>query len=183
MYDFVTISKAYVFNPPKKYKDKLEPKTKIAAFKLTSRYKRSTSKKFISEGKIGIDQFNKVNKVYIQYTPWTGLYEDADRLKLKKGLRKCDAIRGWICSCLNGRRRGGSCSHTATVLSYLSWGRLHLDKLKFPGEYLKKIFLQNHKKSNRPSYVRKPRGEKDKDSGSSTDNSSEDEDYLVRKGR
>ena len=61
MYDFVTISKAYEFKPPKKYKDKLEPNTKIAAFKLTSRYKRSTSKKFISENSRFSDFRNFIN--------------------------------------------------------------------------------------------------------------------------
>ena len=150
LFDFMTISKAYIYKPPKLVMKNLEPNTKILAFKVSSRYKRSLSKASIQKGKEGIDAFNKINKVYIQYRPWADMYEDEKRSKLKQGARKCDAIRGYLCSCLNGRRLAGTCSHVATVIYYLSWAKRHSDNIKFPGEYLKEIFLQNNKKPNKP---------------------------------
>jgi hypothetical protein len=150
LFDFMTITQAYVYKPPKYLLHLIEPNSKILAFKVSSRYKRSKSKLFISKGKQGIDQFNKVNKVFLHYTPWAEMYEDEKRSRLKKGVKKCDAIKGYICSCLNGRRLAGTCSHVATVIYYLAWAKRHIDRIKFPGEYLKEIFVQNHKKPNKP---------------------------------
>ena len=125
--DFIRINKAYVFKPPKKLRSQIENDTGIIGFKLTSRYKRSKSKKLIAQGKKGVEQFNKVHKVYIQYKPIEQLYQDDMKTKLKPGERKCDSIRGWICSCLNGRRTAGVCSHVATVIYFLTWARRNSD--------------------------------------------------------
>jgi hypothetical protein len=64
------------------------------------------------------------------------MYEDEKRSKQKQGARECDAIRGYLCSCLNGRRLAGTCSHVATVIYYLSWAKRHSGNIKFPGEYI-----------------------------------------------
>ena len=78
------------------------------------------------------------------------MYEDETRSKLKQGYEKCDAIRGYLCSFLNGRRLAGTCSHVAKAIYYLSLAKRHSHNFKFPGEYLKEIFLQNNKKPNKP---------------------------------
>lgn len=148
--DFIRINKAYIYNPPKKLKTQLEPNTVIAAFKLTSRYKRSKSKAFIAQGKKGIDRFNKVHKVYLKYIPSEHMFQDDKKTSLKRGVRKCDSIRGWLCTCLNRKRRAGVCSHVATVIYYLAWARRNADHVKYPGEHLKRIFRQNNIKPNKP---------------------------------
>lgn len=153
LFDFVRINQAFIYKPPKKIKSQLEPNTIIVGFKLTSQYKRSKSKAFIKQGKKGVDQFNKVHKVYIKYLPEDFIYDNNDgKKKLKRGTRKCDAIKGWLCTCMNGRRRAGVCSHVATCLYYLTWARRNEQLVKYPGEHLKLIFRQNSIKPNKPRY-------------------------------
>ena len=77
--------------------------------------------------------------VYIQYTP---ISPDIPRYG-----RKCDAIKGWICTCMNGKRLAGCCSQVACVIYYLAYAR-YKSNIKFSGEYLNRIFKNKYK--NKP---------------------------------
>jgi hypothetical protein len=49
------------------------------------------------------------------------------------------SIAGWFCTCKDGARTVGCCSHIACVIYYLSFGK-YKDNLKKPAEFLNAIF-------------------------------------------
>ena len=123
-----------------------DPRTKILGVTITSRYSRGKTKKPRSKKGVvaeEIDYFTKIHRVYIQYLPI--MFHD------KKKERKCDTIKGWICTCMNGKRLAGCCSHVATVIYYLSYARFK-SKNKYPGNYLNGIFKDKRKTKN-PRYL------------------------------
>jgi hypothetical protein len=132
--DLIKRSKIYMVKPNKR---KFDPLTKIIAVKMPSRFKRGKDKKKNEYDEV--DQFKTFRRVFVQYTP---LSSDIQRLG-----RKCDQINGYICSCKNGKRQAGCCSHVACIIYYLSCAR-NKPQIKFPGEYLNKIIKNKYK--NKP---------------------------------
>ena len=143
--DLVKFSKAYILQPNKKIAKQIsDPRTKILGVTITSRYSRGKTKKPRSKkGAVAeeIDYFTKIHRVYIQYLPL---------MFLNKKERKADLMKGWICTCMNGKRLAGCCSHVATVIYFLSYARFKSNN-KYPGEFLNAIFNDKRKTKN-PRY-------------------------------
>ena len=137
--DLMRESKAYIFSPNKKYSKSYDLSTKIIAVKMPSRFKRGKNKKNINLPDI-VDSYTTARRVYVQFTEHV-----PENHPNKK--RKCDYINGWICTCKNGRRLAGCCSHVACVIYYLSCAR-YKREIKFPGQYLNSIFKNKYK--NKP---------------------------------
>jgi hypothetical protein len=129
--DLVKKSKIYLVTPNKK---KFDPSTKIIAAKMPSRFVRGKNKKKIDFEEI--DQYTTFRRVFVQYTPNSAHLD-------RKG-RKCDQINGYICSCKNGKRTAGCCSHVACLIYYLSCAR-QKPFIKHTNEYLNRIFLNKYK--------------------------------------
>ncbi len=56
-------------------------------------------------------------------------------------------IKGFICSCMNGKRTVSPCAHVASVIYYLAYAKFN--DMKFPAQYLNSIFLSSpNEKSN-----------------------------------
>ena len=133
---------------PKLLADILDPnsKTKIIALEIMSRHSRGKTKPPSNEEK---SKFKNIYKVFIHYVPISHFEE-------YQITRKEKAIRGFICSCLSGRRTVTPCSHISTVLYYLSW---YSDSenpkiVIYPAHYLNNIFLDkdNLEIPNDPKY-------------------------------
>ena len=138
--DLMKRSKFYTLNPVKKLLKQFDNKTKIIGVKMPSRFHRGKNKKKRDEEEI--DQFVSFNKVFLQYTP-VEFGVSTKRIGNKK-----NKINGYICSCKNGKRRAGCCSHVACVIYYLSCARFK-KIIRFPADYLNKILKKKYK--NRPS--------------------------------
>ena len=151
-------------------------RTKILAIKMPSRMKRGKIKKIVNPNNKAtpeeVEEYYHTNIVYIQYRPlaFGRLTRGLDRKE-----KKCDIIKGYICTCKNGRRLTGVCSHVATVIYYLSNAQFtRKNKRKYPADYLNQIFNDIRKRKN-PRYIKSKRLEKNSDSGSSSDNSSDED--------
>jgi hypothetical protein len=71
-------------------------------------------------------------KVYVKYAPkMTGL----------------DSIESWYCTCKNGMRTVGCCSHVASIIYYYSCGK-YLSQQADPAGNLRKIFPYSKKKES-----------------------------------
>jgi hypothetical protein len=137
--DLMHKSKAYLFQPQKKFSKSYDLSTKILAVKMPSRFRRGITKKKKDTPEI-IDAHTTTRKVYVQFTEHI-----PDQNPEKK--RKCDYINGWICTCKNGRRLAGCCSHVACVIYYLSCA-YYKREIKYPAKYLNQIFKNRNK--NKP---------------------------------
>ena len=138
--DLIKRSKIYLLNPNKKLEKLFDPNTKIIAVKMPSRFKRGKSKKKAKESE-KVDQMTTTRRVYVQFTP-----HEPEKYPNKR--RKSDFINGWICTCKNGKRLAGCCSHVACVIYYLSCARFK-SEIKLPAEYLNKILKRIYK--NKPT--------------------------------
>ncbi|RMZ97209.1 disulfide-isomerase a6 [Brachionus plicatilis] len=83
--------------------------TKIIAFEIASRHKRSEVKKFTKKKKL------KFYKVFIKYVPL---------------LNEWRSIKSYICNCMSGRKVVGCCVHVATVLCFLAFDRFRNIRIK-----------------------------------------------------
>ena len=137
--DLMKRSKAYMFIPNKKLEKKFDPNTKIIGVKLSS-CKRGLNK-FQNRDSDKVGKSKTTRNIFVQFTPY-----EPEKNQNKK--RKCDFINGWICTCKNGKRLAGCCSHVACVIYYFSCARYKSD-IKFPGEYLNNILRRKYK--NKPT--------------------------------
>lgn len=138
--DLIKRSKIYIFEPTKKMQKDFDPNSKIIAVKMPSRFKRGINKKKKNESE-KVDQMTTTRRVYVQFTP-----HEPDKHPNKR--RKADFINGWICTCKNGKRLAGCCSHVACVIYYLSCARFK-SRIKFTSEYLNRILKRKYK--NKPT--------------------------------
>lgn len=44
-----------------------------------------------------------------------------------------DSLKGWLCSCKSGKRTVGCCSHIATIVYYLSFGKYNQQQERMAG--------------------------------------------------
>ena len=137
--DLIKRSKMYLFVPNKRMANDFDPLTKIIAVKMPSRFKRGVNKKKVNETE-KVDQMTTTRRVYVQFTP-----HEPSKHPNKK--RKSDFINGWICTCKNGKRLAGCCSHVACVIYYLACARFK-SQLKFRSEFLNSILKRKYK--NKP---------------------------------
>ena len=107
---------------------------------MPSRFRRGITKKKKETPEI-IDAHTTTRKVYVQFTEHI-----PDQNPEKK--RKCDYINGWICTCKNGRRLAGCCSHVACVIYYLSCA-YYKREIKYPAKYLKYSKIETSKKRSK----------------------------------
>jgi hypothetical protein len=138
--DLIKRSKMYLLTPNKKFQKEFDPNTKVIAVKMPSRFKRGINKQKANENE-KVDQMTTTRRVYVQFTP-----HEPEKHPNKR--RKCDFINGWICTCKNGKRLAGCCSHVACVIYFLSCARFKT-QIKFPGEYLNRILKRKYK--NKPT--------------------------------
>ena len=67
----------------------------------------------------------------------------------KPKTKKFKLIKSFICSCMNGKKIISPCIHISSTIYYLAWAKYR--PLRYPGEYLNKIFLHSsNQQSNNP---------------------------------
>ena len=88
-----------------------------------------------------------------------------------------EGIGGWYCTCKNGRRTVGCCSHVASIIYYLSHGK-YGETLVTPAEFLISIF----ENQVRIPPIAKPSDETS-DSIEYSDNNESDEDTQIKKSK
>ncbi|CAF1131941.1 unnamed protein product, partial [Brachionus calyciflorus] len=69
-----------------------------------------------------------IYKVYVSY-----------QNQLTDNLNNQSSINGWYCTCKNGARTVGCCSHVSSIIYFLGYARF-LDKIPKPGAFLSDIF-------------------------------------------
>ena len=160
MVDLVKRSNSYIYRPTRNQKKEhpeiFKKKSKVLIVKMPSRMTRGkkkpgssiprnsffkkSKKKYFKESD-NLEHYKNSNTVFLIYTPIeNGIVPSVSETSQKRK-RKCDYINGYICSCMNGRRIAGVCSHVATVIHFLSRGK-NIEKKKrlYPGEHLNKLF-------------------------------------------
>ncbi len=66
-------------------------------------------------------------------------------VKYKPQTHTLDGIESWYCTCKAGMRTVGCCSHVASIIYFLSYGK-YLDHIPNPSSKLTSIFpISNHK--------------------------------------
>ena len=119
--DLLKRSKAYSFKITKTIKSmpNFDADSEIIVVRMPSRMKRGKDKKkILAKNKNSpeeLEEFRNTNTVFLHYR---SLY--AGKLDKNSKQTKCDQIRSWICSCKNGKRMAGVCSHVATLIHWLA---------------------------------------------------------------
>ncbi|RNA19707.1 vacuolar sorting-associated 13c [Brachionus plicatilis] len=127
--------------------------SKILAFELISRHRRSRKKINKEQNENYIRKFRNTYKILFQ---------------------------AFICNCLSGQKTAGCCSHVASVIYFLSYLKFRLSGINLRGEYLNKIVidLDNNQIPNRPINIRGKRNRKESSSDSElTSSESEQSDF------
>ena len=145
LHDLVHYGKSYVidrnemikmiekkFSQEENYKDLRKDiqnvRFKAICVEVLSRNKRGVNK--------STNKHNTINKVFITYFEQNPVSQD--QMRSGTSPRNNHDIRGYICSCRQGRRLISPCAHVASVIFYLSWAKFR--KMRFPAQYLRAIF-------------------------------------------
>ncbi len=150
----------------------------IIGAEIPSRHKRSKIKAKKKNNVEKIEKFKTNYKVFIHYD------QNINSFKSIKGtlflhiaffkefihtyfFYKC-YLKGYICSCLSGRKTAGCCVHVTTLILYLSCSKYR--EIKGPGEHLNSIFIDFNKKEQ-PNISRYVKNVRNKIKNSDTRNS------------
>lgn len=157
--------------------------SKIVAFQIASRHKRSLIKKDKLPKKTKEKNFEKnfrsSYKVFVQYSPGLNRTKaiEGKNIILLISILKNFQFKGYICSCKTGNRMAGCCVHVACVIYYLSYAKY--TQLQLPAKNQRLIFIDMDKneKPNKPRYVIRNRKKRDifthPDNSSSSDSDSD----------
>ena len=94
-------------------------------------YSKENSAKLITSKLQSRHSNNKMYNIYIKYDPTD---------------EPVDSIQEWLCTCKNGKRTVGCCSHIASIIYYLSFGRYN--KLTSPASILDSIIINRRIESD-----------------------------------
>ncbi|CAF0943683.1 unnamed protein product, partial [Brachionus calyciflorus] len=114
------------------------------------------------------EHFNKESKLKLKISRKTSL-----TVYVSYPIEKCEnegeLINGWYCTCKNGTRTVGCCSHIAAIIYYLGCGR-YLEKVENPAGFLTEFFKKSYfdestdddleLKSQKPLLNKKTKGKK-----------------------
>ncbi|KAK7871247.1 hypothetical protein R5R35_007536 [Gryllus longicercus] len=117
---------------------------------FTGSYQLSQAISYLGEM---LDDNNSLSLAFLKEEPGIVRFEVKSR-HIKSKIYKCyihydvddvglDAIKGYCCSCANGLRTIGCCSHVAALVYHLSYGR-YLSKIIRPSEVLTNVFDINN---------------------------------------
>ncbi|CAF0897886.1 unnamed protein product [Brachionus calyciflorus] len=130
-HEFIDIEKANFFNdfPKLSYNEILENITLVS-------YHLKQSLSYLAEHFDNNGKFKmkiKAKKIVLS--------SNLDRLYLTESSKKNDTlINGWYCTCKNGKRTVGCCSHVSSVIYYFGYAR-YLENIPKPASFLSDIFL------------------------------------------